>query len=156
MYKVSAHSRQEYISEATRAGRDIEALDMFIRESAPDLQPWFYDVGPHDPGMTFKMLGYGMFTYKPKKSAADMIQWPVIGVAIQKNYISIYISITRDDKPLLDFYRTDLGCTRSGNNNFSFETFGQLDKDALKKLLQEVETIFKHDATNPVRFKESR
>ena len=155
MYKVLANNRQEYMSEAKKVGQHLEDIDTLIRECAPNLEPWFYNVGQGEPGMTFKMLGYGEFTYRPKKDSDEMVKWPVIGVALQKNYVSVYISVTKENKPILDFYRTDLKCTRSGNNNFSFKTLDQLNKDVLKKLIKEVGIIFKNDLTNPVHFKEN-
>lgn len=154
MYKVNANSRQEYMSVARVLGRDLDDLDRFIRECAPALKPWFYNIGPDQPGMTFKMLSYGTFTYRPKKNTDDTVDWPVIGVAVQKNYISIYFSVTKDSEPIVSFYKADVRCERSGSNNFSFKTFDQLDKAVFKKLLKETEAIFKKDPSNPVRFKE--
>ncbi|HSX07853.1 MAG TPA: hypothetical protein VLG11_03075 [Candidatus Saccharimonadales bacterium] len=156
MHKVNANSRQEYIAAAKKSGQDLQDLDALIRECAPVLKPWFYNVGPDEPGMTFKMLGYGTFSYKPKKNSNDAIDWPVIGVAIQKNYVSIYFSVTKASQPIINFYKADLQCTRSGNNNFSFTAFGQLNKDALRKLLVETAAIFVADPSNPVCFKESQ
>lgn len=153
MYKVNADTRNEYLNEAVNSGRDLKSIDTFIQKIAPTLQPWFYDVGPKDPGMTFKMVAYGKFTYTPAKSPDAVIDWPVIGIALQKNYISVYISITKDDKPLVDYY-DQLGYTRRGNNNFSFETFGQLDKSAFEQMIKEIARIFNEDPENPVRFKQ--
>jgi hypothetical protein len=155
MYKVIATNRNDYLAEATQTGRDLKSLDAFIQKAAPTLQSWFYNVGPKEPGMTFKMIAYGKFTYTPTKSSQATVTWPVIGVALQKNYISLYLSITKNGKPLVDFY-DDLGFTRRGNNNFSFDTFEQLDKTAFEQLIKEAAHIFTEDPLNPVRFKENR
>lgn len=51
--------------------------------------------------MRFKMIGYGRFHY----AAADTaVEWPVIGVALQKNCISVYLTITKDGHPLVPSY----------------------------------------------------
>jgi len=154
MYKVTATTRNSYLEEAENSNRDLKSIDEFIQKIVPGLQPWFYNVGPKEPGMTFKMLAYGKFTYKSPKKSRDAIDWPVIGIALQKNYISMYISITKNDKPLVDYYADELNYTRRGNNNFSFEAFGQINKVALEQMLKEAALIFKEDSQNPVRFKE--
>jgi len=155
MYKVTATSRQTYLEEAEQTGRDLKSIDAFIQKAAPTLQTWFYNVGPKEPGMTFKMIAYGTFSYASSKDPTVTIEWPVIGIALQKNYISVYLSVTKGGKPLLDFY-DELGYTRRGNNNFSFETFEQLDKNVFEQLVKETAQIFAADPLNPVRFKEGK
>jgi len=154
MFRVEAVSRSEYLAAAGGRGSDLERLDLVIREGAPSLEVWFYDVGPDEPGMTFKMLAYGRFSYRPRKDAGALVDWPVIGIAVQKNYSSVYLSVTKDDRPVLDLYRAQLNCTRSGRNNFSFETFDQLDRAALGNLVEEVARIYAEDPDNPVRYKQ--
>lgn len=154
MYKVTALTREDYLKEADYTGRNLKSIDTFVQNAAPSLQPWFYNAGPNEPGMTFKMIAYGKFTYTPLKNSRDTVDWPVIGMALQKNYISIYVSITKGGKPLVDYYANVLGYTRRGNNNFSFESFEQLNQDAFKQMLIEAAQIFKKDPLNPVRFKE--
>jgi hypothetical protein len=155
MYKVSSNTKKDYFKEVEKSGRDLKAIDTFIQKTAPTLQPWFYTVGAKEPGMTFKMVAYGKFTYAPTKNPDVIIDWPVIGIALQKNYISLYASVTKDGKPLVDFYKDRLGYTKRGNNNFSFESFEQLDKVAFKEFIEEVALIFGNDPLNPVRFKEN-
>jgi hypothetical protein len=46
------------------------------------------------------MIGYGRFLYLSR---------PVVGVALQKNYISVYLSVTREGQPILQAYRGALG-----------------------------------------------
>lgn len=153
MYKVNATTRKEYLEKAENSGRDLKSIDAFIQRIAPTLKSWFYNVGPKAPGMTFKMLAYGKFTYAPTKDANVTIDWPVIGMALQKNYISLYISVTKNGRPLVDYY-DQLGYTRRGNNNLSFEAFDQLDRVAFKQMIKEVAQIFDEDPLNPVRFKQ--
>jgi hypothetical protein len=76
----------------------------------------------------------------------------VIGVALQKNYISVYVTVTRQGAPLVSFYAGKLGELRAGNNNFSFERFDDLKQDAVSTLVTEVAGIYKADPENPVRY----
>ena len=68
--------------------------------------------------MRFKMIGYGKFHYQAARSEM-FIEWPAVGVALQKNYISVYISVLKKGTPLLASYAGTLGELRSGGNNFS-------------------------------------
>ena len=154
MFRVNAATRSEYLAATGGPGSDLHRLDAFIRDHAPSLEAWFYDVGPDQPGMTFKMLGYGRFSYRPRQDRDELVEWPVIGVAAQKNYSSVYLSVTIDGRPVLDAYRAELNCTRSGRNNFSFTTFDQLDQAALGNLIEEVANIYSDDPDNPMRYKQ--
>lgn len=61
--------------------------------------------------MTMTMIGYGQFEYTVKSSAAP-IRWPVLGLALQKNYISLYSSASGDDGPFTCGYSGRLGRAR--------------------------------------------
>jgi hypothetical protein len=88
------------------------------------------------------------FAIKSRKST----EWPIIGVALQNNYISVYVSVTRGGAPIVLAYSGKLGALRSGGNNFSFERFDDLNAPALSSLIAEVAGIFRADPENPVRY----
>ena len=96
------------------------------------------------------MIGYGQFQYAIKSGKTAV--WPVIGVALQKNYISVYLSVTRGRKSLVSCYTGKLGELRSGGNNFSFEKFADLNASVVGSLFAEAADIFKADKENPVRY----
>lgn len=48
--------------------------------------------------MRFKMIGYGK-TQRPAGSG-KLVDWPVVGVAQQKNYISVYLSVTAEEEAI--------------------------------------------------------
>jgi len=100
-----------------------------------------------------RMIGYGSFRFANKSGKTTL--WPVIGVALQKNYISVYLSVAKQGSPVVDGYAGKLGALRTGGNNFSFERFDDLDGKAASALFAEVAAIFKSDAGNPVRNKQA-
>ena len=71
--------------------------------------------------MRFKMIGYGRSHFLAK--SGQQVEWPVVGVALQKNYISVYLSVTKDGALLVKFYAGRLGECRMGRDNFSFVRF---------------------------------
>ena len=93
--------------------------------------------------MRMKMIGYGKFRYAIKSGKST--QWPVIGGALQKNYISVYVAVTRIGSPIVWAYAGKLGELRMGGNNFSFERFDDLCTVPLSSLFAEVAGIFRSD-----------
>jgi hypothetical protein len=125
-----------------------------MRKAAPTLKRHFHQGTPAgDAGMRMKMIGYGRFRYAIKSGKTT--SWPVVGVALQRNYISVYLSITKDGAPIAQSYAGRLGELRMGRNNFSFEKFDDLNLNALSSLLAEAANIFESDRDNPVRSKQN-
>jgi hypothetical protein len=85
--------------------------------------------------MRFKMMGYGKFHYLAQ--SGHQVEWPVVGVALQKSYISVYLSVTKDGAPLVQSYAGRLGECRMGRNNFSFVRFDDLNSAIVSALLTE-------------------
>jgi len=138
MYRVDADSLKEFDPE--RKG-DLQKLDKLIRKSAPGLKRYFHQGTPAgEPGMRFRMIGYGKFQYLAR--SGQYVDWPAVGIALQKNYISVYLSVMKDGAPLIQSYFGKLGELRAGRNNFSFRTLEDLDVRQLAALLAEAERIF--------------
>jgi hypothetical protein len=150
MFRVDAESVREYFAfDADRKG-DLRKLDALIRRAAPNLKRYFHrGAPPGAPGMRFRMVGYGRFLYRAQ--SGQSVEWPVIGVALQKNYISVYFAVTRNGTAVTRPYLDRLGELRMGRNNFSFERFDDLDVEATAELIEEAALIFETDPENPVR-----
>src|SRR5205085_11601235 len=151
MLRVDVDSLEDYLGFDPKRKGELVKLDGVIRKAAPALKRHFHQGTPAgSAGMRMKMIGYGKFQYAIKSGKTS--PWPVIGVALQKNYISVYMAVTKDKQPLVKRYAGTLGELRSGDNNFSFETFDELDAAQLSKLFKEAGSIFTADAGNPVRY----
>ncbi len=151
MFKVDGPSLQAYLDFDPRRKRDLLQLHVLIAEAAPALKRHFHAGTPKGQGgMRFKVIGYGPFHYMA--SSGGRVAWPVIGVALQKNYISVYLAVTKDGAPILRGYAGRLGELRSGGNNFSFEAFDDLDATVLSSLVAEIARICASDADNPVPY----
>ena len=151
MFRVNADSLEAYLAFDPDRTADLEKLHALMRKAAPGLKRHFHAGTPAgEAGMRMNLIGYGRFRYAIK--SGKTASWPVIGVALQKNYISVYVAVTRNGKPLVPFYAGKLGELRTGGNNFSFETFADLEAAAVASLFAEVAAIFKADKENPVRY----
>ena len=100
--------------------------------------------------MRMKMIGYGKFRYAVK--SGKTVEWPVVGIALQKNYISVYVAVSKNGRPIVQYYVGKLGELRSGRNNCSFERYDDLKVECVSSLFAEIDHIFKNDPQNPVDY----
>ncbi len=111
MFKpVGAKNDDEYIAMLNDERREIiETLDKLINETTPSLKRWF----------AYNMLGYGKFEYlNYKKQKGD---WPVVALASQKNYISLYVCGIIDGQYVAEKYEKDLGKVTVGKSCIRFK-----------------------------------
>ena len=100
--------------------------------------------------MRMSLIGYGAFQYEMK--SGERVEWPIICVALQKNYMTLYTSVIKDDAPIVDQYIGKLGGLKAGINNFSFVTFDQLDRDAVVALIKDIEDTVHQDPIGSLRY----
>src|SRR5262249_23680361 len=144
MFRVDVDSLQAYLDFDPARKKDLLGLHAFLGKAAPALKRHFHAGTPKGhAGMRMKMIGYGRFHYTA--TSGERVAWPVIGVALQKNYVSVYLAVTKNGAPILRGYAGRLGEKRSGGNNFSFEAFDDLDPKALSALFAEVAGVFLAD-----------
>ena len=129
MFKpVGAKSDTEYIAMLNDERRTIiEALDALIKETVPDMERWF----------AYNMLGYGKFTYIDYKKKEN--EWPVIALASQKNYVSLYVCAIHpedDKKYIAEVYEKELGKVSVGKSCIRFKKLDDLNLAAVKKVLK--------------------
>lgn len=140
MYKVDAESLEAYLAYDPVRRAELDAFDRAMATAAPRLERYFHPgTPPGEPGMRFKMIGYGRFHYAAR---GKIVEWPVVGLALQKNYISAYFTPRVDGRPVTERYAAQLGASRMGENNFSFISVAQLDAGALTELLTETSRLF--------------
>jgi hypothetical protein len=102
MFKVEAPTLNEYFNWDPTRKPCLVWMDKLIRQTAPDLKRWFYKGSQaNEPGMRMKLIGYGSFFYSVR--SGERVKWPIIGLALQKNYISVYLSVSnlQNNVPML-------------------------------------------------------
>jgi hypothetical protein len=143
MFRVNADTLDTYFDFDPIRKIDLRKLDRLLRKSAPRLKRYFHKGTPAgEPGMRFKMIGYGKSHYLAK--SGQQVEWPVVGVALQKSYISVYLSVPKDGD-LVQSYAGRLGECRMGRNNFSFVRFDDLNLATVSALLTEADEIINSD-----------
>jgi hypothetical protein len=126
MFKpVKATSTKEYFDALPQERRKpMEFLHAFIQKTAPTLKPNFI----------YNMPGYGSFPYKNYKK--EMIEWPVIGLANQKNYISLYVCAVENGEYIAEKYKGELGKVNVGKSCIRFKKIEDLNLKALEKVIR--------------------
>ncbi len=129
MFKpTKAKSVKEYMQALPPERREaIEFLHALIQKTTPSLKPHF----------AYNMLGYGSFPYKNYKK--EMITWPVIALASQKNYISLYVCAVVNGAYIAEKHKKELGKVSVGKSCIRFRTIEDLNLVTLKKVLKEAE-----------------
>ena len=123
--KNDANSVKEYLLmvPADRK-KEIDFLHNFIQKSVPKLKPYFAS----------NMIGYGSFYYlDSKKQKKD---WPIIALANQKNYISIYVCALVGDKAIIEKYKPGLGKHSKGLSCIRFKKIEEINLETLKIVLK--------------------
>ena len=147
MFRVDVETLEAYFAFDPKREADLRKLDGLILKAAPSLKRYFHKGAPEgQPGMRFKMIGYGESLYRA--TTGEKVEWPVVGVALQKNYISVYFAVTKRGAAVTDPYAGRLGEQRMGRNNFSFERFDDLNSSTGAALFSEAAQIFAADPEN--------
>lgn len=123
--KNEAKSIEEYlIALPENRKKEMNFLHNYIQKTVPSLKSYF----------ATNMIGYGSFQYiDSKKQKRD---WPIIALANQKNYISIYVCAIIDGQYVAEKYEKELGKVSVGrscirvkkNEDLNFETLATVLK----------------------------
>ena len=126
MFKpVKAASVKEYIDSIPEERKKIIIfLHDFIQNNAPKLKPHF----------AYNMLGYGSFKYKNYKN--QVIDWPTISLANQKNYVSLYVCAIDGKEYVAEKYKSKLGKVSVGKSCIRFKKIEDVNLDTLSEIIK--------------------
>jgi len=125
--KVQAVSIEEFLSAVPEKEADLREIDSFIMETIPDANR---DL--------MKMSSITLLSYWP--TGMSIKEWPPIGLAPQKNYISLYVSGEKEEQSLGEYYAKALGKASVGKACIRIKDFSRIDKRNLRRLILDVTT----------------
>ncbi len=108
---------------------EMKKIFDLIKKTIPTLKPCLLS----------GMIGFGKVKYTTKSGCSG--DWFVVGLASQKNYISIYACIADGKQYLAEKYAKDLGKVSVGKSCIRFKKLEDLDLKVLVKLLKEAEKM---------------
>lgn len=126
MFKPSkAKNIEEYLASVPEERQEaMNFLHKYIQKAVPTLKAYFAN----------NMIGYGKFAYLNYKK--ETIDWPIIALANQKQYISIYICALVDGKYLAETYQKELGKVSVGKSCIRLKKLENLNLDEFEKVLR--------------------
>ena len=137
MQKVST-SPDEYLqSLPDEIKKDIETLDEEISKAMPGENRVLWE-GKFWGGSNQNIIGYGDVVYKRPK---DDIEWFIIGLAAQKNYISLYVNAVEGKQYVAEKYKDRLGKVKVGKSSISFKNLSDVNLDILVELVKQAKDI---------------
>jgi len=126
MFKpTESKSVEDYLAAVPKERKEVmHFLHDFILKNAPNLNPYFAS----------NMLGYGSFPWHNYKK--EVIEWPIIALANQKNYFSLYVCAVDDGEYIAEKYKKELGKVSVGKSCIRIKKLEDINLPVLKKVIQ--------------------
>ena len=138
MEKTSRSPAEHIASLPTERREDIERLDALITDLMAG-QPKTTWEGRLWGGTDQQIIGYGDYRYT--KSNGETVEWFIVGLAVQRNYISVYVNATDGRAYLAERYAERLGKVKVGKSSISFASIGDVDLQQLSDLITEAKRL---------------
>ena len=117
---------------------DIATRDRAIATAMPGKERVLWE-GKFWGGTQQRIIGYGSYRYKGRSGAKG--EWFVVGLAVQKNYLSLYVSGAADGTSLAKLYAPRLGKVKAGSANLQFKRAADIDLDVLRELVARAQEL---------------
>jgi Domain of unknown function (DU1801) len=110
---------------------DISTLDAAIAGAMPGDERVVWE-GKFWGGTDQRIIGYGSYHYRGRSGAEG--EWFVMGLAVQKSYLSLYVNAAEDGTYLSERYGNRLGKVKAKRANIQFKRASDLDLDVLREM----------------------
>jgi hypothetical protein len=108
------------------------AIHQTITGAAPQLVPWLWR-GKMWGGTDQVIIGYGDYHYAGPKG--ETMKWFIVGLAAQREYISVYVNAADEAGYLVWRYAPRLGKARVGSAVVAFKSSADIEMGALMDLV---------------------
>ena len=131
MFKSSKATTPEELFALIDEPRKSEMLELhkLILKTVPKLKPKMYG----------SIIGYGEYTYKYASGRTG--EWMIIGLASQKNYISLYICAVEGKEYVAEKHKAEFPKASIGKSCIRFKKIEDIDTKALTNLLLKAEKL---------------
>lgn len=132
MFKpTDATSVDDYISQIPEPRKtDIITLHEILQKIMAEEQP----------SLVYSMIAYGIFHYKSKSGREG--DWPLVALASQKNYISVYVCAVDDNKKYIaENYKDALPGASIGKSCIRFKRLADIDIHVLQEIVEKAKNL---------------
>jgi len=109
---------------------ELRRVDALVTAAAPGIDRQLV------PAASGAMLGYGLMPYKPR-SAKQVTTTPLISLAAQKRYVSLYVFAVVDGVYLAEARADRLGRVSCGKSCIRFSSLDAVDTDELSAVVRD-------------------
>jgi hypothetical protein len=128
----STTSPDEFIASLPDSVRaDIATLDGVLSAAMAGQERVLWE-GPMWGGTHQRIIGYGAMHYVNRSGTA--VDWFVVGLAAQKQHLSLYVSAVVDGAYVLHEYADRLGKVKVGSANVTFRRAADIHLDVLRAM----------------------
>lgn len=113
---------------------DIKELDKEIRKIVGKARRVMWE-GKFWGGSEQKIIGYGKIVYVG--SNKKEVEWFVIGLAQQKNYITVFVNVANGREYIAEKYKKELKGAKIGKSSISFKKLSDINRSPLIKVIKE-------------------
>jgi len=125
---------------------DIAALDAILSEEMAGLERVLWE-GTFWGGSEQRIIGYGADRYTNRSGVE--VEWFLVGLARQKDHITLYVNVVDDGAYLIREYGSRLGKVKVGSAHVAFRHASAIDTDVLRELLRRARAVRGLDAGSP-------
>lgn len=119
---------------------DMLKLDSEITKWMPGVEKVIWE-GVFWGGSEQSIIGYGDVKYE--RPGKETVEWFMVGLARQKNYISVYINATEDGKYIIKKYAGQLGNVKTGSGSINIRKLSDVNFDVLMSLIEKANAQLK-------------
>jgi adenylosuccinate synthase len=112
---------------------DLVALDARIAEAMAGDDRVLWE-GAMWGGTAQRIIGYGSYRYV--NSSGTQVDWFVVGLAMQKSHLSLYVNAVEDGAYLVKRYADRLGKAKVGSANVTFKRLSDIELDVLLEMVE--------------------
>ncbi len=133
MQRSSTVTPDEHLASLSDDAReDLTTLDAAIAGAMAGEERVLWE-GKFWGGTDQHIIGYGAYTYRGKSGSTG--EWFIVGLAKQKDHISVYVNAADDGQHLSKKYAPRLGKAKAGSGNVTFRRLADIDLDVLVEMV---------------------
>jgi len=134
---------EDYIASLPAEKRpDVEKLDEVISTIMKGEVKVMWE-GIFWGGSQQKIIGYGELIYH--RSTGEPVEWFTVGLALQKNYITVFVNAVDNKEYVAEKYKKDLGKAKVGKSSISFKSLSDVNLDVLSEVIKKAKELSKNN-----------
>ena len=142
MERVTTNPTDYIIGLDDERSADLTVIDKVLVKAMPGRVRVLWE-GVFWGGTEQTIIGYGDLVQERPKG--EDVEWFIIGLALQKNHISLYVNAVKDRAYLGKSYADRLGKVKTGSANITFKSAEALDLKVLGELAKEAHKLSPKD-----------